>query len=197
MKTENIRDTDNAMHIPYRFDIENSKKLIIDLDVHPSFRAKSVHFQIHEMNDGSYQLFWKHGLMTNELIKHAIEYTKFIGIDRKDIKFHTLIESKEFSDFIAPYTNSGSIVLNYLETNLVNNILNTEYDKNVKMWHGLDGWTYDLKIYGNKTHSLNCWFCFPKEWKYVDDLKEMLFSYIDPAVRERYFGKKNIFLVYE
>ena len=65
----------------FSFEIK-SKRRVMDLIIEPSF-AKSACFQVHEMKNDSFQLFWNFGMTLREMYPMLMKFAKLNQIDLK------------------------------------------------------------------------------------------------------------------
>ena len=65
----------------FSFEIK-SKRRVMDLIIEPSF-AKAVCFQVHEMKNDSFQLFWNFGMTSREMYPMLMKYARLNQIDLK------------------------------------------------------------------------------------------------------------------
>ena len=67
----------------FSFEIK-SKRHVMDLAISPAF-AKGIGFQVHEMKNNSYQLFWNFGMVGREIYSATVEYTRLNEIAPKTL----------------------------------------------------------------------------------------------------------------
>ncbi len=157
----------------FSFEVK-SKRHIMDLIIAPSF-AKAVCFQVHEMKNDSFQLFWNYELRPKEygaLIKKYLEINK----DKIDMKMSIVdfFFGKELASFMRQHTPEIFIAdLNADDMTLVAAVVNAEW-QDEKYRCGLDGHHYRIKIYGEEVRAFKCWCVIPKAWSELIPLVDRL-----------------------
>ena len=92
----------------FSFEIK-SKRRVMDLIIEPSF-AKAVCFQVHEMKNDSFQLFWNFGMTLREEIPLLKKFAKLNQIDLKTAIAKIFIADLDADDM-----------------NLINAVINEKY----------------------------------------------------------------------
>ncbi|MBQ3727651.1 MAG: hypothetical protein II902_11470 [Selenomonadaceae bacterium] len=167
----------------FSFEVK-SKRHIMDLIIAPSF-AKAVCFQVHEMKNDSFQLFWNFGMTSREefpLLK------KFVRLNQIDLKTSMVkvLESKEFNNFMR--MNAPPIRFADLDADdmtLINAVVNAEWQE-MEYRCGLDGHHYRVKIYGEEIRAFKCWCVIPKAWSELIPLVDRLIEIAKLEPRDCY-----------
>ena len=145
----------------------------MDLIIEPSF-AKAVCFQVHEMKNNSYQLFWNYGLHPKEFFPLIAEYAKINKLAPKT-PLTKIFFSKELAEFMIKHTPKIFIAdLDADDMKLVNAVVNANWQDDMKYRCGLDGHHYRLKIYNEMIRKFKCLCVIPKEWSELIPLVDLL-----------------------
>ena len=161
-----------------------SQRHILDLAISPAF-ARGVGFQVHEMKNNSFQLFWNYALRPKEFFTLIAEYGRVNKINPK-----TPITEIFFSDELAAFmrAHAPEIFIADLDKNdmaLVNAVVNANWqDEEYRC--GLDGHHYDIKIYGEPIREYKCWHEIPKGWSELIPLVERLIEIAKLEPRDCY-----------
>ena len=142
----------------FSFEVK-SKRHIMDLTIEPSF-AKAVCFQVHEMSENFFQLFWNLDMKGHEVM--AL-FKKFAEINNVAATMENYF-SEKFDAFMRLNTTPISIVdLDADDMSLVNDIINANWQYE-EFRCGLDGHSYNIKIYGEQVSEFECWCVIPEAW---------------------------------
>ena len=170
------------------FEID-SKCHIMDLIIESSF-AKAICFQIHQMQDNSYKVFWNFEFASQKIVSLTIQYGKDNKIDMKT----PLIEiwkSNEFAKFIKQHSKIYSSDLNENVVEIVNTIIKSDWSQ-LPYECGLDGHSYHIKIYGEKIREYHCWCNIPGRWFDLLPLLDLLIKLADLQPEDCYRPKNVI-----
>ena len=155
----------------FSFEIK-SKRHVMDLIIEPSF-AKAVCFQVHEMKNDSFQLFWNFGMTSREMYPMLMKYARLNQIDLKTA-ITKILYSEEFNDFMKLNAPPVSIAdLDADDMALVDAVVNAKW-QDMEYRCGLDGHHYDIKIYGEQILAFKCWREIPKAWSELIPLVDRL-----------------------
>ena len=169
----------------FSFEIK-SKRRIMDLAISPAF-AKGIGFQVHEMENDSFQLFWNYELRPKEygsLIEKYLEINK----DKIDPKMSIadFFFGKELASFMRQHTPEIFIAdLNADDMALVDAVVNAKW-QDVEYRCGLDGHHYDIKIYDKEIRAFKCWRDIPKAWSELIPLVDRLIEIAKLEPRDCY-----------
>lgn len=155
----------------FSFEIK-SQRHILDLIIEPSF-AKAVCFQVHEMENNSFQLFWNFGMVGREIVTLLKEYAQINKIDPKT-SMVKVFDSEEFIAFIKQHASGIFIAdLDADDMSLVNAVVNANWIE-AKCICGLDGSSYKIKIYGEPIREYEFWCYIYEEQKELIPLIDRL-----------------------
>lgn len=155
----------------FSFEIK-SRRPVMDLTIEPSF-AKAVCFQVHEMKDDSFQLFWNFGMVGREIYSATVEYARLNEINPKTLTIK-IWDSEGFAEFMR--RNAPPIAIADLDADdmsLISAAVNANW-QNMEYRCGLDGHHYLIKIYGEQVRDFKCWCVIPKAWTELIPLVDRL-----------------------
>ena len=156
----------------------------MDLIIEPSF-AKAVCFQVHEMKNDSFQLFWNFGMVGRNIIPILKEYAQVNNINPKTPMIEVLF-GEEFAAFIRQRATKIFIAdLDADDMNLINAVVNSKW-QDMEYRCGLDGHHYDIKIYGEEIRAFKCWCVIPKAWSELIPLVDRLIEIAKLEPRDCY-----------
>ena len=148
----------------FSFEVK-SKRHIMDLTIEPSF-AKAVCFQVHEMSENFFQLFWNYEL--RPVIEQGKLMRKYIDLNRDKLPPKMSLPEFFYSEGLAAFMrlNAPPISIADLDEDdmsLVNDIINANWQYE-EFRCGLDGHSYNIKIYGEQVSEFECWCVIPEAW---------------------------------
>lgn len=173
------------------FDFEiNSLKRIIDLSINPSF-ARTVGFQIHQMFDNSYRIFWNFGMKIGEKFAEIVQYAKETDEYKNKMKapvtevLTEICSDARFAERIKSKIVIHSADLSENDMKLVNAVIDANWAP-VEYGGGLDGQSYKIKIYGKNPREYNRWCDIPADWTDLIPLVDFLIDVANLTPRHCY-----------
>lgn len=150
----------------------NSLKKLAELKIVPSQRPPSICAQVHQMEDGSYWLFWNEGLTIKDYGRKCIEFANNKGIS--DAEFHNMLcDNKEYMEthldykkYIKQLVPVKKRQLSDNDMTIVWNLVKHDFGPSGKSdTSGLDGHRYFFKIFGETVGNYETWCKVPENWE--------------------------------
>ena len=166
------------------FDIE-SKRYLINLKIMP-FVGAGVCFQFHQMEDGSYKMFWNIDKICGgkEGTRNLCAYLKaHPGTRATDVQ--EVLKSKEFIAYVKGLSPVQCADLRGPEVDVVNDVAFAAWEKGDGVKSGLDGnW---ITVYLPQTgKQYKTWSYVPEEWEELAPLVNMAVDKADLELGEYY-----------
>lgn len=167
----------------FEYTVAKSKRYIMKILIEPSFR-EAVCFQIHQMQDDSFMLFWNFELHTKHFVPLMRKFAKTNNLP-PDATIEDVLENPDFKKVVLENAPVSSTLLNLEDITLIRSICNSPLPIDVDYPIGLDGHSYTFTIFSDPRKILRCWLIIPKEYEMLIPLVNMLVRYanLDP---ERY-----------
>ena len=154
--------------------------------------APPVFAQVHQLEDGSYWLFWNKGLTPKEYFFACIKFAEINGLTEDFIKLDTLESERqaEFKIFINRLVPVKKIQLSYDDMDTVWDFINHDFGPSGKFnINELYGQRYIFKIFGDAVRSYETRHKIPDKWKPLIPFVNMLIKRIDIKKDFRIFYK--------
>ena len=160
-----------------------SARHVMDLRIESSFR-KTVNFQVHEMQDNLYRIFWTKGKFPGDVMRIIVEYIENNGIDKKT-PLVEIFQDKDFAKFVQSRFTIHSADLSATDMKLVNAVIDANWEP-VEYRGGLDGHSYKIKIYGENPREYCSWCDIPASWADLIPLVDFLIDVANLEPRDCY-----------
>ncbi|GEM_PF-6402803 len=142
----------------YSFDVE-SKKMLMKLHIKVRSKWSDVFFQVHEIQDGLYKIFWRKALPERNFIDFILLVSEKY-FSRKQLTFSEMYSTEEYKEELSKISPVNEISISDEEKNIILNLCNKGFPDNYDKISGRDGHSFELYLQGNK--KLNLW-CFTSE----------------------------------
>ena len=164
------------------FEIDSARR-ILDLKIESSFRS-TVNFQVHEMQNNLYRVFWKKGKSTDDIFAMIMEYVENNNVDKKT-PLVKLLQDENLTKFMQSRFTLHSADLSASDMKLVNAVVNANWSE-VKCIRALCGHSYTIKIYGENAREYCSWCDIPASWAALIPLVDFLIDVANLTPRHCY-----------
>lgn len=155
----------------FSFSVDSMKELA-ELKIVPSQRPPAICAQVHQMEDGSYWLFWNEGLNLKDYGNKCIEFANNKGLS--EAEFHnTLFNTNVYTETYLDYKKYIKQLVPVKKRQLSDNDMTIVWDfvkydfgpSGKSDTGGLDGHTYYFKIFGETIGNYETWCKVPDNWR--------------------------------
>lgn len=176
----------------YSFSV-SSRKELAELKIIPSQRPPAFCAQIHQLEDGSFWLFWNVGLTTTDYSKECIEFAEKNNIreefEKSNIKYslENLEKLPDFKNYIRQLVPVKKSQLSDDDMAIVWDFLKHDFGPSGKSdTGGLDGHRYFFKIFGDTVRSYETWCRVPDNWCPLNPFVNMIIDRAEIKHKEYY-----------
>ncbi len=159
----------------FSFTVPNSQCCIMKILIEPVFR-KAVCFQVHQMPDESFMLFWNFELHGSDFISSMKRFAKSNNLPY-ETTLEEVLENHEFLKGVADECPIHSVILNPADISVITASFQAPLPGDVEYRCGLDGHTYTMTIFDNTQRNYRFHNTISQEYESFKPLINLVIHY--------------------